>query len=195
MLRSCPGSPKIAVIAGSDEQLMVRIADQDTAAFAALYDRYAPRLLGYLTRLLRDEADAEDVLQTTMLQVWRKATLYDPARARAAAWLYVIARSRATDVLRRRRHLPSVDTAPERGETADLDAALRTEDVRADMQRAMRGLPENQRSAIRLAFYAGLTHAQVAERLDAPLGSVKTWIRRGMSRLRSSLEGPQEVSA
>lgn len=179
----------------SDEQLMVRIAGRDTSAFAALYDRHAPRLLGYLVRLLRDETEAEDVLQTAMLQVWRTADRFDPARARAAAWLYVIARSRATDVMRRRRPVSGRAPGTEAAETPDLAAPMQREDERTGMRQALKALPENQRSVIRLTFYAGLTQSEVAERLDLPLGTVKTWIRRGMLALRSSLDGPREVSA
>lgn len=183
-----------ANVANRDTQLLARIADGDAGAFAALYDRHAPRLLGFLTRMLGERAEAEDVLQVTFLQVWRRAVQFDPGRAGAAAWLHVVARSRATDVLRRRRPVVSADAATEDA-SASPDTRLAQEDTREDVERALKHLPENQRSAIRLAFYAGMTHVQIADRLSVPLGTVKTWIRRGMHQLKSLLEGPQEVSA
>ncbi len=182
-------------MANRDTQLLARIARGDARAFGMLYDKYAPRLLGFLTRLLGDAAEAEDVLQVTFLQVWRRAGQFDPSRAGAAAWLYVVARSRATDVLRRRRPVVSSEAAAAKDEVGAPDARVAAGDARADVERALEHLPDNQRSAIRLAFYAGMTHVQIADRLSVPLGTVKTWIRRGMHQLKSLLEGPQEVSA
>ena len=174
---------------------MVRIAEEDADAFAAFYDRHAPNVLGYLTRLLRSRTEAEDVLQAAFLQVWRKAPSFDPSRGAPRAWLYLIARSRAFDALRRQRATASIDRAPEPGAEVELGRGLEQAEASERVRDALGQLPENHRSAIRLAFFFGLTHTDVAERLEVPLGTAKTWIRRGMQQMRDILEGRQEVSA
>lgn len=173
-------------MAPSDAELLGRIASGDREAFATLYDRYAPRAYGLLLRVLRNRADADDVLQETFLQVWRQAIRFDPSRAAADVWVLLVARSRAVDRLRKRGvattgELP--DPPMERDPAGDLN---RREDA-GRVRTALDVLPLEQREPIRLSFFDGMTHTQIARRLGLPLGTVKTRIRLGMLRLRDRL--------
>jgi len=178
----------------SDQDLLRAIASGDRAAFGAFYDRHAPRVLGLLVRLVRHRADADEVLQDTFWQVWTQAGQYDPDRAAPQAWLVLIARSRAFDLLRRRarRTEPAIEREPCRCHDAagELAAAESSREVHAAVSR----LPDEQRQAVWLAFFGGLTHDQIARQQGIPLGTVKTRIRLGMRRLREMLHPEQEVS-
>jgi RNA polymerase sigma-70 factor (ECF subfamily) len=173
-----------------DSHLLRRIAAGDKAALAAFYDRHAARVLGLLLRILGDRDDAEDVLQETLWQVWQQAARYDPARSNPDNWLTLLARSRALDF--RRRRSPSADppAAEDRVAEADPAGGLERREMAQLVRAALERLPDEQREAIRLAFYDGLTHEQVAEELSVPLGTAKTRIRRGMRRLRGLLPEP-----
>jgi RNA polymerase sigma-70 factor (ECF subfamily) len=172
----------------SDQQLVSRIASGDRGAFAEFYDRHAPAVLGLLVRLLGQRADADDVLQDAFLQVWRRAPQYDAGRSTPLGWLILIARSRALDYLRRRR--PPNAPAPETADVALADPAdgLQWRETAGCVRAALKQLPKEQRSAIGLAFFAGLSHEQVARRLGVPLGTAKTRIRLGIQRLRALLD-------
>lgn len=178
----------------SDEQLLARAAEGDREAFAALYDRHAPRVLGLLVRMLGQRGDAEDVLQETFLQAWRQAPRFDAGRSPGLAWLFVIARSRALDCLRRRRAPDAPPAATERAAPAE-PAGVETLDAALPARAALARLPEEQRSAISLAFFAGMTHEQIALQQGLPIGTVKTRIRRGMIALREYLHSDSRVSA
>jgi RNA polymerase sigma-70 factor (ECF subfamily) len=168
------------------------MAAHDPSAMGELYQRHAPRLMGHLLRLVRDRAAAEDILQQVFWYAWRERGAYDRGLARPAVWLMVIARSRAMDHLRRARRAapapPGADAAepprptPEEAEPARAARA------------ALASLPPDQREAICLSFFRGLTHSQIAENLGVPLGTVKTRIRLGMEKLRHLLVGREEVS-
>jgi RNA polymerase sigma-70 factor, ECF subfamily len=170
-----------------DRELTGRIAAGDEGAFAACYDRHAARVLGFLVKLLPKREDAEDLLQTTFLEAWRNAHLYDANRSRLDAWLLLIARSRALDYLRRRRiavePLDFLDAATSDDPSRDLERG----EAAKRLRRAIRELPDEQRQAIRLAFFHGLTHTQISERLELPLGTIKTRIRLAMNQLRNIL--------
>ena len=168
----------------TDAALIGRIAEgRDAAAFAALYDRLAPHALGLLFRVLRNRPDAEDVLQETFLQVWNQAERFDPARSVPLGWVLMIARSRATDRLRRKPR-PACESVPDVPTAGDPTAGLQATETAGRMSAALGGLPPEQAVPIRLAFYEGLTHERIAARLGIPLGTVKTRIRLGMARLR-----------
>jgi RNA polymerase sigma-70 factor (ECF subfamily) len=177
----------------SDATLLERIAAGELEAFGEFYDRHAPRVLGMLTRMLGRSGDAEDVLQEVFLQVWSRAADYDFHRATPLAWLIVVARSRALDHLRRRklRGLPTDQT--EQGTEDDPAAPVEQEETHRAVLAALARLPREQRLALELSFYGGLTHEQIAERLAVPLGTVKSRIRLGMGRLRTSLQPFSEV--
>jgi RNA polymerase sigma-70 factor (ECF subfamily) len=174
-------------------ELLARVArDRDRPAFAAVYDRLAPRVYGFLLNLLGNRTDADDVLQETFLQVWNQAARFDPARAGPVGWVLMIARSRATDRLRK-RVAAKIQAGP-RGEPADTahpgERLERADDARR-VSAALARIPAEQGELIRLAFYDGLTHEQIARSLGLPLGTVKTRIRLGMMRLRDLCsEGP-----
>lgn len=177
-------------------RLAARVAvDRDRAAFEILFDHFAPRVNGHLQRLGMDRGQAEDLAQEVMSVLWHKAHLFDPAKSSLATWLYRIARNRRIDLLRRDKshRLDPADPIfePDAPEPADeaVDGARRDERVRL----ALSALPAEQIELIRLAFFAGLTHSQIAERTGLPLGTVKSRIRLAFSRLRKALEADEQV--
>ena len=179
---STPASSAVA-------DLVARIARGDRQAFERFYDTYAGLAFGLIRRVLRDRESAEEVLQEVFWQVWQDAAGYDPARGTPEAWLIMRAKTRAIDKLRsiRRRgqtFVAPVDERVARGpEARGSDPALAAED-RGLAQGALEQLPGPQRQAIELAFYGGLSQAEIAARLGEPLGTVKTWMRLGLERLR-----------
>lgn len=175
----------------TEPALIHRIASGDGDALTRLFDLHSPVALGLLVRILGDRAEAEEVLQEVFLQVWTQADRYDAARCSPRGWLLMLTRSRALDRLRRRearrrREEESVEEgrlAVEPDGTGRLEAAERQSRVSS----ALGLLSPEQRHCIELAFYEGLTHTQIAERLKAPLGTVKSRILLGMSKLRQAL--------
>jgi len=173
----------------SDLELASRLADGDTEALATCYDRYSGRVLGLLMKLVGTREDAEDLLQVTFLAAWRCAHRYDPSRSRLDAWLFLIARSRGLDHLRRRRAL-SREAPPETLESLATEGpseGLERLESQQRLRDALREIPPDQGEALWFAFFAELTHNQIAERLNIPVGTIKTRIRRGMARLREIL--------
>jgi RNA polymerase sigma-70 factor (ECF subfamily) len=174
------------------EELIQRLAAGDRDAFGRFYDRYAPLVYPLVLRIVRDRADAADVLQEVFWEAWQNAATYDRARGTPEAWMITRARARAIDRVRavRRRtetFVPPLDdgvmaAAPEAGG----DAASRAMD-RGIVGAALAQLPAAQREAIELAYYAGLTQTEIAEQLRQPLGTVKTRIRLGLERLRDAV--------
>jgi RNA polymerase sigma-70 factor (ECF subfamily) len=176
----------------ADQAALGRIARGDHAAFAELYDRQARLVYSLALRILQERVDAEDVVQEVFAQVWAQAGRYDASRGAVAAWILMLARSRAIDRLRARRARPETAAAADHAESVvDLAAAQDVELLSAEqvarLQRALAELPEAQRTALELAYYEGLTHAEVAARLAEPLGTVKTRIRQAVIKLRESL--------
>jgi RNA polymerase sigma-70 factor, ECF subfamily len=178
----------------SDQAALARIARGEHEALAELYDRHSRRVYSLALRIVQDRSEAEDVVQDVFTQAWTQAARYDTARGAVAAWLLNMARSRAIDRLRAKRARPD--------NTADENAGLNTPDpaIPADMQllsseqvtrlkSALQELPLLQRLALELAYYEGLTHTEIADRLEQPLGTVKTRIRQAVIRLRESLAG------
>jgi RNA polymerase sigma-70 factor (ECF subfamily) len=185
-------SPAGAEARRVDEAALARMAQGDHDGLAELYDRHARGIYSLALRILQDRAEAEDVVQDVFAQVWTQAARYDTSRGAVAAWMLMMARSRAIDRLRSRRARPdnTADTGatlnmPDAGVPQDLQL-LSAEEV-ARLRRALAELPLLQRVALELAYYEGLTHAEIAERLEEPLGTVKTRIRQAVIRLRESL--------
>lgn len=170
-------------------------ADRDRDAFARLFDHFAPRINGYLQRLGLEAGLAEDLAQEVMAVLWHKAHLFDPKKSSLATWVFRIARNRRIDGLRRdRAHLlDPFDPAllPEEPEAADigLDAQQRDERVRV----AMETLSGEQLELLRYAYYAGMTHSQIAEKTGLPLGTVKSRIRLAFGRLRKILDADPRI--
>lgn len=170
----------------SDALLIERILVRDEAAFSMLYDRYSPLLFGVLSRILHDPQIAEEILQDTFLQLWKNAVQFDAARGTLAAWLVVIARNRALSRLRGSdmRHcgenLDWLLESPPISRWNFEDTALAHQLI-GSVKKAMEQLPQEQRQAVELAYFEGLTQSEIAVRTGSPLGTVKT-------RLRSALE-------
>jgi RNA polymerase sigma-70 factor (ECF subfamily) len=177
----------------ADADAMRRMAAGDGGALAELYDRHGRSMFSLAVRILSDQSDAEEIVQDVFAQAWRQAARYDTTRAAVVAWLLMMTRSRAIDRLRARRGQPPLqgDAPAAWREVADVttpvDVALLTADQIARVRSELASLPDAQRAAIELAFHEGLTHMEVAERLEQPLGTIKTRIRLGLLRLRAAL--------
>lgn len=178
----------------ADRLAMARMARGEHDALAELYDRHARPVYSLALRILQDRADAEDVVQEAFAQAWAQASRYDVQRGVVAAWLLTLARSRAIDRLRSRRARP--DLAGGETTATDVADAAATPDLQLlsaeqvdRVRAALRDLPALQRVTLELAYYEGLSHAEIAEQLEQPLGTVKTRIRQGMIRLREALAG------
>jgi RNA polymerase sigma-70 factor, ECF subfamily len=178
-----------------EAQLVRQAARGDRDAFAALYDLYSRPLYSFAIRILGDPKEAEDVLQEVFLQIWEKASQYDEAAGKPFSWAVTMTRNKAIDRIRsRQRRSRLIEEAAENlGETTSEPAAPAVAgvgpDEAAQIRAAMESLPKDQRRAIEMAFFGGLTHIQIAESLKEPLGTIKARIRRGMLQLRDCLEG------
>jgi RNA polymerase sigma-70 factor (ECF subfamily) len=171
--------------------LLAMVAErQDRDAYAQLFSYYAPRVKSYLMRLGADSGLAEEIAQDVMVTVWRKAALFDRTQASVSTWIFRVARNRRIDVFRRAKR-PDLD--PE--ETMLLPAGVEAPDARleametdARVRAAMVDLPEEQVNLLRLAFYEGLSHSEIAGKLDLPLGTVKSRIRLAFAKMKARLE-------
>jgi len=179
-----------------DAVLLGRVAHGDPTAFAALFDRHSSVVLGLLVRMLGRRPEAEELLQDVFLQVWREAGRYRPDAASPRGWILMIARSRAVDRIRSRaaRERREATAAGEGPAVGAVEPAgperLERRERRTRVAAALATLPPEQRRAIEHAFFDGLTHREVAERLGEPLGTVKSRILLGMRKLREALEAP-----
>jgi len=171
-----------------DMRLVARIRAGDQTAMAELYDRYGKVVYAVALRVLQDTGAAEDVLQDIFLQLWRNPDSFDASRGTLAAWLAVIARHRAIDRLRKRR--PEVDVeecviagGPDLSDEAERSLVIeKVRSVLAEMN-------PDQRHALELAYFQGLTHTEIAEKTGEPLGTIKTRIRSGLQQLRARFAG------
>ena len=178
----------------SDAALMEQLVRRETSALERLYDRYARPVYSLVLRITRQAPAAEEIVQDVFLLLWRNAHRYQAARGRLEPWLFTLARNRALDYLRlkserQRRREDPLDPQPADSAGPDfessVDAQRRSQKIRAMMD----DLAPAQRQAIELAFYEGMTHSEIAQHLKEPLGTVKSWIRTGLLRLREALEG------
>jgi RNA polymerase sigma-70 factor (ECF subfamily) len=173
------------------DDLLRRVARGDEQAFAALYDALSPRVYGLARRVLRDPAQAEEVAQEALIEVWRTASRFDPARGSATAWVLTITHRRAVDRVRsaqagadrERRVAAASGETPYDDVVEEVTNSLEQQQVR----RCVKGLTELQREAITLAYYQGYTYREVAELLGAALPTIKTRMRDGLIRLRDCL--------
>lgn len=174
-------------------QLLLRCAQRDSAALRTLYDEVSPQLFAVLLRILSSKELAEEALQDVFLIIWHKAGGYNAVRGRPMAWMVGIARYRALDVRRSRKrdhlHLDiagMAETLPAgTGEAAVRVSSTHDEDR---LSHCMDGLSQQQRECIQLGFLSGLTHEEMAHKLDSPIGTIKSWVRRGLRALRECLD-------
>jgi RNA polymerase sigma-70 factor (ECF subfamily) len=173
-------------LATKDGALVAGVRAGDEHAMAQLYDRYSPVVYSVALRVLADTGAAEDVLQEVFLQLWRNPAAFDSNRGSLGAWLAVIARNRAIDALRKRK--PETD-ADEVIIAVNLDIESETERRRVleRVRGVVNALPAEQRSAVEMAFFEGLTHIEIAAKTGQPLGTIKTRIRNGLLSLRKAL--------
>lgn len=178
--------------AHSLEALLAQIALGNRVAFHALYRATADRLFGICLRVLAHRSEAEDALQDVFTVVWRKAAQFDPTRSNATAWLAMIARNKAIDRLRSmtaqqaRTSLELAENVEDPGASPPQQAQTATD--RAQLEHCLERLEPRRRSLIRAAFFDGLTYEELAANIEAPLGSIKSWIRRGLMQLRECLD-------
>ena len=186
--------------------LLARAGLGDRAAFATLYERTSSHLFAVVLRINRDRGQAEDILQEVYVNVWRAASGFDAAQSQPLTWLTSIARNRAIDSLRRAQTQPQfqMTSASQDDEGQDvydevaaetpgpLELLSRASDARA-LSDCMRDLSAQQRQSVALAFYDGLSHAEVAEQMRQPLGTVKSWVRRALLSLKNCLESAAQM--
>lgn len=176
-----------------NRELLARVSKGDEAAFAAFYDRFAHGLYSLVYKILNDEKETEDVLQEGFVQIWKKASTYDGARSSVFTWAVMIMRNKAIDHIRPRQRQNRLveEAAHEIGDNSNgsEDEGVFQNENRAVVRAALEKIPEDQRQAISLAFFSGLTQMQIAGKLGEPLGTVKARIRRGLLKLRESLNG------
>ena len=178
--------------ASSLEALLAQVAMGIRPAFDALYRSTSNRLFGICLRVLMQRTEAEDALQDVYTAVWRKAAQFDPTKASATSWLAMIARNKAIDRL---RSMPTHDARDSLELAADIEDTaaslpqqVQTAADRAQLEHCLERLEPRRRSLIRAAFFDGLTYQELAAKIEAPLGSIKSWIRRGLLQLRECLE-------
>jgi RNA polymerase sigma-70 factor, ECF subfamily len=173
----------------TDEALLSLVASSDDQALAELYDRFGGVAYGLALRVLRDEALAQDAVQEAFLAVWRTADRFLAARAKASTWILTLVHRRAVDLVRRqeRRRGEPLESVPEpvASEQVEEQATIRFQ--RQVVQEALRRLPPEQREALELGYYAGLTQSELAERLGQPLGTIKSRMFTGLTRLKDLL--------
>jgi RNA polymerase sigma-70 factor, ECF subfamily len=178
-----------------DRVLLLRIAKQDQAAFSALYDRYARIIYSIALRSLRSVEESEEVVLDVFAQVWRISERYDASKSRVDTWLFMLARSRVLDRLRKiQRRTPATGAVidleeiqlPAKG--VDLMEAAELSEQQERVRSTLSQLPSEQRLVVELAYYKGLSHGDIANQTGMALGTVKTRIRLGLNRLRTALE-------
>jgi RNA polymerase sigma-70 factor (ECF subfamily) len=184
----------IDMTADADRSALERMARGDHDALAELYDRHGRAVYSLALRIVRDQRDAEEVVQEVFAQAWRQSSRYAAARGSVIGWLMTLARSRAIDRARSRRARPDATGDSEAivdlsDQSASADEQLASTEQAGQVRAALERLPLLQRLAIELAFYEGLTHTEIADRLEQPLGTVKARIRQGLLRLRDQLSG------
>lgn len=182
-----------------DALLLKRVAAGDRAAFSELYDRFSKPLYSTAVRILTDTAEAQDVVHDAFVALWDKASTYEASRGTAFSWALTLTRNRAIDRLRSRRRRAELleNSAPsdlgldENSSGPSADESADTSDQAAAVRAAVETLPSDQQSALKLAFFSGLTQEEIAARLSTPLGTIKARIRRGLLKLRERLAARQ----
>jgi len=178
---AAPGDLQPRILA----DLLAATANGDKAAYSRFYRLTSPKLYAVALRILKQEALAQDCLQDAYLSVWRQAAAYQKGRAAPMTWLVTIVRNRAIDILRKQRHSSQSDDAE-----LEMLAAPGCSDALIDrlaLEKCLEALQPKQRHCLTLAYYEGLTHPELSQRLTTPIGTIKTWIRRGLEQIRQCL--------
>ncbi len=173
-----------------DSYLLTQISQGNQTALSLLYDRYARLVQGLAYRILNSSEDAEEVVIDVFSQIWRKAQMYDPKKSRVDTWIFMITRSRALDRLRSLTRANQAVMVSEQWMAFPVDTTeedLIIAERREQVQQAIAQLPSEQRQVIELAYYQGLSHAEIAAQIGLPLGTIKTRIRLGLNKLRREL--------
>ena len=171
-------------------KLLINVGqNQDKAAFADIFQHFAPRVKSYMLKLGSVDEVAEELAQQTLLKVWRKAQLFDPEKAAASTWIFRIARNLRIDTLRKQKHFFDDDYDLEGivDEQEDAEDKVSREQKSHNITLALSALPQEQTRIIRLSFYDGLSHSEIANQLEIPLGTVKSRIRLAFGHLRKNL--------
>jgi RNA polymerase sigma-70 factor (ECF subfamily) len=168
---------------------MIAVRDKrDRAAFAALFDHFAPRLKGFIMRSGTPAQQAEEIVQDVMLTIWRKAAMFDPHRAQVSAWIYQIARNRQIDIARKEKRPVPEELKEEPGTERDASQILGLEQEAGQLKQALAKLNPEQREIIEKAYLGELTHQEISAQTGLPLGTIKSRIRLGLERLRHELK-------
>jgi RNA polymerase sigma-70 factor, ECF subfamily len=186
---SLPGGREAAVV--TDEDLLVRVARGDQAAYGDLFDRFSGQVYGVIKRVVRDPSQSEEVAQEVLVEVWRTAVRFDPDRGSARTWILTMAHRRAIDRVRSEQaSRDRTDRIGQRDQSRAFDEVSEEVERRFEHQQvrdSLTALTELQREAVELAYYGGYTYREVAELLDTPLGTIKTRMRDGLIRLRDAM--------
>lgn len=187
-----------AAVAEAEVQLVQRLQRRDPQALAELYDRYGRLVYSLILRVVRDAGIAEDLVQETFLRIWNRVHNFDAAKGCIGPWLLAVARHRAIDYLRsaagRERHALEFEEADHPSLFIDMEQGILTSDRARRAVAALQKLSANQRQAIELAYFEGLSQTEMAQRMGQPLGTVKTWVRTALKNLRDEM-GAAAVSA
>lgn len=187
-------SPSESSQVSPDAALVQRLLQRDVSAFEELYDRHSRMVYGLVLRILQQAGTAEEVVQDVFLQLWRNAAQYDRSRGPFLPWLLTLARNRALDQLRlkserqRRREEQTAELPPVASAPPDYESGLDEKRRAARVRELMAGLLPQQKRAIELAYFEGLSHSEIAAKLQEPLGTVKSWIRNGLLKLKEGLQ-------
>lgn len=185
-------SPSESSQVSPDAALVRRLLQRDVGAFEELYDRHSRLVYALVLRILQQATTAEEVVQDVFLQLWRRASQYDTSRGPFVPWLLTMARNRALDQLRlkserQRRLEEQSEDLPPVVAMPDFESSLDEQRRAARVRELMASLNPQQKKAIELAYFEGLSHSEIAARLQEPLGTVKSWIRNGLLRLKEGL--------
>jgi RNA polymerase sigma-70 factor (ECF subfamily) len=185
--------PETSTPAGEDERLLVKVAEGSRAAFTSLYERFSTPLYSLALKMLANEAEAQDLLQEVFLSIWNKASTFRADRGSAFSWVVSQTRNRAIDRIRSRRRRGELieanapDLAPSGSVVLSSSENFERNDRGRQVRSALSQLSDDQREVLRLAYFEGLTQAEIAEKLEEPLGTIKARAHRGLARLRASL--------
>ena len=170
-------------------EMLLRVAEGNRAAFRNLYAAAGPKLFAICLRMMRSRDQAEDVFQEAFAKIWERSWQFDPGKGEAMAWLATVTRHCALDRLRR---TPAGDVSFDEAVAEEIDARTAALDLQAgdsaDLRRCLEGLREDYRNAVVLAYVNGLTHEELAEKLGKPVGTIKSWVRRGLEQLKECMD-------